>query len=454
MMNKPDTPVLVVLVHGTFGRGAPWTQPTVSPLCARLRRVLGPTVRFEPFEWSGDNRHADRVDAGRALAGRLEDLAAQQPRPRLFVIGHSHGGTVITHALRGRPQLARALDGIVFLSTPFIQVRRRPHAVALTWLVGLVLGAAALWLVGQAVFYMRMFGWPGWLSEALTFLALAAMMFGLIFAINESRPDAIGSRKRRHFAALDRAIERLRDEFSVRNLNRRRTLFLRANADEASAGLAWVQAISRLLGEFFDRSLRWLQLLMPWKAVDVVESGRGHVGWLAKAVIVTGLLVASIAALELVVIVLVWVADMIVRFVALFGLDLAAWISNRVPAASKIADTYWTVRGVTDGLMIWVLRMLMLAAAVVLAFAAAVLAIFNRAFGRWFLSTALFVEVSVEPAPPGRWTLCQLEPPDQTKDWSVVKGASLTHSLSYEDPRAQRIIASWILHRIAKPATQ
>lgn len=53
--------VLITLIHGTWARDAPWTQPT-SELATALGKSLG-DVRFERFSWSGANSHRARCRA-------------------------------------------------------------------------------------------------------------------------------------------------------------------------------------------------------------------------------------------------------------------------------------------------------------------------------------------------------------------------------------------------------
>jgi pimeloyl-ACP methyl ester carboxylesterase len=449
-------PIHVVLVHGTFARGAAWTQPSRSTLCRRLRDELGDDVTFDAFEWSGENTHRARVLGGKGLAAHLEDLIGYRRDRRIFVIGHSHGGTVITHALRHRPALARALDGVVFLSTPFIQLRRRPHALALASMIGmllLLLLIAALSYTEDALYALQ---WPNWAVKLAGLAVYVVLGLGLVAAIYETRPapadkrNAANKKKKPDeelVARLDVAIERLLAEFSVRNLDRHRTLIVRANADEASAALAWIQAFSRLVGDVVAALLRWVHLVLPWKAVQTVSREQARKGILYWSAWIAAAVGIGYLALLFAVGLLGWLADIVVWLVALFGADLSGWLQREWPALTAAHAQFNAARAAITATMIGLVKAIALGFAAVLALAALSLVAFNRAFGRWFIWTALFVEVSVEAAPPGRWTVHQLEPPDQTKDWESHSGASLAHSLSYEDARAQSIIACWIRHR-------
>ncbi len=111
----------LVLVHGTFGRDSAWTRPE-SPFVSRLTKDLHvPVLRFA---WSGVNSHRARLNAGVELATFVSELHSKGHR-RLCVIAHSHGGNVVLYALRNKCFQA-AVNGIIFLGTPFLWIVSRP----------------------------------------------------------------------------------------------------------------------------------------------------------------------------------------------------------------------------------------------------------------------------------------------------------------------------------------
>lgn len=80
--------------------------------------------------------------------------------------------------------------------------------------------------------------------------------------------------------------------------------------------------------------------------------------------------------------------------------------------------------------------------------------LFRVAYGRWLLLPALFIELSVETTPPGEWRVNQLDLYDELAPRDFKDAFALTHSMSYDDPRAHKIIADWIRERLAaEPAT-
>src|SRR5262245_4047897 len=135
----------VLLIHGTAAQhpddaGELWWQQS-SEFGADLQSKLGSTVRVQPcvpeqasvFHWSGANSERDRRLAGRrlfqALAGREREPAC----PPYSLVGHSHGGSVIHHALltavrKGVP--LTKLRSWMTIATPFLEFR----AAGAAWL--------------------------------------------------------------------------------------------------------------------------------------------------------------------------------------------------------------------------------------------------------------------------------------------------------------------------------
>lgn len=147
----------IVTVHGTFSsgpvEGQKWWQRG-SRFHARLGELLEGSdgkVVVEPFVWDGLNSENARRAAGVRLAARLHELD-EQGEP-FAVIGHSHGGSVLSAALlnasrskRSMPRMQRWLT----VGTPFIETQRQRFlfsrlsvlgkAIYLTLLMFLVLG--------------------------------------------------------------------------------------------------------------------------------------------------------------------------------------------------------------------------------------------------------------------------------------------------------------------------
>lgn len=125
-------PVVLTLVHGTFGRlpggDAGWARDG-SFLRRRLEGELGADVVFLPFRWSGMNWPAARYRAARRLRDHFRVTAERHPERNHYVVAHSHGGNVALYALRdaARESAPDGLPaGVVCLSTPFLAAQPRP----------------------------------------------------------------------------------------------------------------------------------------------------------------------------------------------------------------------------------------------------------------------------------------------------------------------------------------
>lgn len=143
---------LVLLIHGTFAgneedEGHRWWQQG-SPAWEELSKRLPPGVRLQEqgdvFHWSGDNSERARIKAGHALLERMLEL--ESAGRGYHLIGHSHGGSVIWHALRLATLRNKDLPRLKSWSTvgtPFLHYRTR-GAFSLANIVNLVLALLLL----------------------------------------------------------------------------------------------------------------------------------------------------------------------------------------------------------------------------------------------------------------------------------------------------------------------
>jgi hypothetical protein len=68
----------ITLVHGTFARGAAWTQEG-SFFRQHLETCLGERSTFRQFNWSGENSHQVRDRAAAELAIHIHEVARSNP---------------------------------------------------------------------------------------------------------------------------------------------------------------------------------------------------------------------------------------------------------------------------------------------------------------------------------------------------------------------------------------
>ena len=106
------------LIHGTWARHARWAEAS-SPFCEGLRHNSSIPVETHAFSWTGRNRTFDRRVAAENLRATVRSTT---PNGERFAIAHSHGGNIVTEAMRDDPHLFKA---VVTLNTPFFSLLPR-----------------------------------------------------------------------------------------------------------------------------------------------------------------------------------------------------------------------------------------------------------------------------------------------------------------------------------------
>gem|GEM_PF-5275728 len=119
----------IVTVHGTFANhkddyGDKWWQkdsPFQKEVAARIGTEAG-EAEWAPFHWSGQNKETDRREAGENLYRFLQDNF-EAKNQAYFLVGHSHGGSVIAEALRYSARHDDRLENLkswITVATPFL----------------------------------------------------------------------------------------------------------------------------------------------------------------------------------------------------------------------------------------------------------------------------------------------------------------------------------------------
>lgn len=135
--NQHEKPAdVVLLIHGTGGspedEGPRWWQKG-SAFSLALASTLSPEIESGPeidrvFHWTGRNSERDRRDAGKKL---LHELIKLQGR-NCHLVGHSHGGSAIFHALVEAERCNVTLDcvrSICTVGTPFLTFQPKLSAL-------------------------------------------------------------------------------------------------------------------------------------------------------------------------------------------------------------------------------------------------------------------------------------------------------------------------------------
>ena len=82
----------------------------------------GSSVSISSFEWDGSNTFWSRENAAKNLACRLNLMNRSDCKTKIFVIGHSHGGTVACKAVDFLEECNNVK--IITLGTPFLEMRQ------------------------------------------------------------------------------------------------------------------------------------------------------------------------------------------------------------------------------------------------------------------------------------------------------------------------------------------
>jgi hypothetical protein len=147
---------VIITVHGTFAGNLRETPPhhwwqSEATLALQLIEKLGGAV-VQPFKWkdkerTGPNRESERKIAGQQLFKQLLEL--EEKSISYHLVGHSHGGSVIWHALKESARAGKQLSGLkswTTVATPFIEFG--PDGSWLRHLLGAVTAIVALYLFG------------------------------------------------------------------------------------------------------------------------------------------------------------------------------------------------------------------------------------------------------------------------------------------------------------------
>ena len=229
-----------LLVHGTFAKDAEWTQPQ-SQFCQVFRKALseiGEVAKFVPIAWSGRNRITDRLVAAKEILSKVNSIKSDFPNEKLFVVGHSHGGSAISYYLNMYQEEAASILGAIFLSTPFIALRPKDNIESRTKLY--------FYVFCFSIYFFLFFVCQRYAEIADAkdqgFYLLSAL--NLIFGTS-----LIGLY--RAFLFWKKLADRRRSEVDliIKNIDSCHLpdghyLFIRFSGDEAAAGLSFAQFLS------------------------------------------------------------------------------------------------------------------------------------------------------------------------------------------------------------------
>jgi hypothetical protein len=153
---------VIYLVHGTWSATARWISHR-SNFSERLSTRLEGSLLLDRVRWSGKNSLTAREQATHKLRLELQERLAQFPNSIHVIIAHSHGGNIALQAI-SEGNLHSSV-GLVCLSTPFLNVRRRRIPNITEELVGWgIFGLATLATYPVMTRWSKAHNFPLWLK--------------------------------------------------------------------------------------------------------------------------------------------------------------------------------------------------------------------------------------------------------------------------------------------------
>ncbi|MBU2581548.1 MAG: hypothetical protein KJ622_07505 [Alphaproteobacteria bacterium] len=197
----------IITVHGTFahmggvpsaeaapGAEAQWWQRGSAAEADLKAMVEGEdgSVKFAPFIWNGDNSELERRKAGRALLKRMRSL--EKDGEPYCLIGHSHGGSVVSSALLEAAARQEPLSGLkrwITVGTPFVSLRKeRSLFLRLTLLQKAIFVASLMLLLmyaafigGELVSGNGKFDSQNWLARLGIYTVLMSLPFVIFYTV-------------------------------------------------------------------------------------------------------------------------------------------------------------------------------------------------------------------------------------------------------------------------------
>lgn len=389
----PNPLAVITLIHGTFARGAPWTQPG-SRLSQAVCDHFGGRVQLRRFDWSGKNSFRARARAAEELAADARSVAATYIGVPHYCIAHSHGGNVaIEAAIECRN---KEIDGLVCLATPVLTTAEREFSPLVRIAVGF-----GFWML-MILFFINADSEETSDLEGIGIVLAAFAATGWYYWAQKVAKRVCATRPHNL-------------------LDPRRIAFIRSPFDEASGIIGLANIVSWLIGKLTDgpfAAMEALGRLPSWKerALLVLK-----LGGLAVAGLIAGALGSDYAPLAEAL-----NADETGNFLY-FGLVALALLIGVVglvvvlvtPILHKVRERWWYM------VFLWgpFLITMMLAGLLFVPAILLVSVVHALTVGVELFLCSVFVEVTAEPCPPGNWTVYQVTPSSDRE---------LRHSSVYE----------------------
>ena len=142
-------------LHYWWHKDSAFERKMVASLQAVSQQGSAEPVKIESFVWNGYNSELDRREAAAKLLTRMMELEGRNET--YCVIGHSHGGSVVSIAMLMAASRKLPLAGLkqwITVGTPFIGMRRIPRLIDRLNLVQRVVLVASMMLLMMFLFFL------------------------------------------------------------------------------------------------------------------------------------------------------------------------------------------------------------------------------------------------------------------------------------------------------------
>jgi hypothetical protein len=267
---RPDRPATVrlVVVHGTWALRGDWhkrgSRFFVEMESCAMTRFVGRSIEVHRFLWSGGNTITDRARAMKRFHSFLTALTKTDSSGLTcptFIVAHSHGGNVVLKVLDSDPELAKHIEGVITVATPFLVARKRQDAY------GFLLALCNALLVGVASMLVYNELWRHSSDWTLNHLLGVGVIASVVFTICVLQKRSI----ERTVMASVQSVDLLR-KFTV----------VRAAGDEAGAalGMGYILGYAvRVAAKIFGAVL-----VLPMRGIEYVIKGEsdGKPDWVPE----------------------------------------------------------------------------------------------------------------------------------------------------------------------------
>ena len=251
--------LIFTLVHGTFSANADWIQQSrisdPNGFRAQLAKRFQKDIEFNvPPPWGSDSllplkdlTNEARLNGAQQLQKTIKDhpyLNQEQEKNKgdkkdqtgHFIVAHSHGGNVAMYALQ-EESVAKKVDGLICLATPFLYPRTRPLSVP----------ALALSVIIMSIGLMQYLGTSDLLKGDWLMSVSAILMVALAIVVPACLTCLVAYERFLHKHKGDQRLTSLLKQLSYQNPNIP-ILLIRSSGDEASGLLRGVQFMNWLGG--------------------------------------------------------------------------------------------------------------------------------------------------------------------------------------------------------------